>query len=292
MGGPELLPRRSLTEANALLVDAQAGIPLIEVWGGEELASVDGLRFVVPVRTINADPNPKYFRHGRGITYLNYVSDKSTGSHGMVVPGTLRDSLFVLDGLLENQTGLEPVEITSDTAGYSDVIFGLFALLGYQFSPRLADAGEARFWRMEKDADYGPLNGISRNRIKPELIADNWDELLRVAGSLKLGTVTTSEFVRTLQGRPGGPTRRPGLGSERRMPVQQPVPGRVGQASARSGRRGRRRGLGQGVAAGPGARPRSRPLPLHPGRVGYGGRAATPARSLERRRVRVPVNLK
>lgn len=79
----------------------------------------------------------------------------------------------MLDGLLENQTGLEPVEITSDTAGYSDVIFGLFALLGYQFSPRLADAGEARFWRMEKDADYGPLNGISRNRIKPELIANN-----------------------------------------------------------------------------------------------------------------------
>ncbi|ABP62924.1 transposase [Enterobacter sp. 638] len=28
-----------------------------------------------------------------------------------------------------------------DTAGSSDLIFGLFWLLGYQFSPRLADAG-------------------------------------------------------------------------------------------------------------------------------------------------------
>ena len=189
----------TLTEANARLVDAQAAIPLTDVWGGGELASVDGLRFVVPVRTINAGPNPKYFGRGRGITYLNYVSDKSTGFHGMVIPGTLRDSLFVLDGLLENRTSLEPVEITSDSAAYSDVIFGIFALLGYQFSPRLADAGEARFWRIEKEADYGPLNGISRNRIKVELIYDNWDELLRVAGSLKLGTVTASEFVRTLQ---------------------------------------------------------------------------------------------
>lgn len=189
----------TITEANGRLVDAQAGIPITEVWGGGELASVDGLRFVVPVRTINAGPNPKYFRGGRGITYLNYVSDKSTGFHGMVIPGTLRDSLFVLDGLLENQTGLDPTEVTSDTAGYSDVIFGLFSLLGYQFSPRLADAGEARFWRMKMDADYGPLNGISRNRIKTELIRENWDELLRIAGSLKLGTVTASEFVRTLQ---------------------------------------------------------------------------------------------
>lgn len=105
----------------------------------------------------------------------------------------------MLDGLLENQTSLEPFEITSDTAAYSDVIFGLFSLLGYQFSPGLADAGEARFWRMDRGADYGTLNGISRNRIKPELISENWDDLLRVAGSLKLGTVTASEFVRTLQ---------------------------------------------------------------------------------------------
>ena len=34
------------------------------LWGGGELASVDCLRFVVPVRTINAGPNPRYF--GRG----------------------------------------------------------------------------------------------------------------------------------------------------------------------------------------------------------------------------------
>lgn len=189
----------TLTGANARLVDAQANIPLTEVWGGGELASVDGLRFVVPVRTINAGPNPKYFGRGRGITYLNYMSDLSTGFHGMVVPGTLRDSLFLLDGLLENKTGLDPMEVTSDTAGYSDVIFGLFFLLGYQFSPRLADAGEARFWRIDRDADYGPLNGLARSQINTKTIEDNWDDLLRLVGSLKLGTVTASEFVRTLQ---------------------------------------------------------------------------------------------
>jgi TnpA family transposase len=189
----------TLTEANARLVDAQAGIPITDVWGGGELASADGLRFVVPVRTINAGPNPKYFGRGRGITYLNYMSDLSTGFHGMVVPGTLRDSLFLLDGLLENKTGLDPKEVTSDTAGYSDVIFGLFFLLGYQFSPRLADAGEARFWRIDRNANYGPLNGLARSQINTNTIEDNWDDLLRVVGSLKLGTVTASEFVRPLQ---------------------------------------------------------------------------------------------
>ena len=112
---------------------------------------MDGLRFVVPVITVDAGPNPRYFGRGRGITYLNYMSDRSPGFHGIVVPaGTLRDSLLLLDGRLE------PKEVTSDTAGYSDAIFGLFFLLGYQFSPRLADAGEARFWRIDRAADYGP----------------------------------------------------------------------------------------------------------------------------------------
>ena len=79
------------------------------------------------------------------------------------------------------------------------LVFGLFALLGYQFSPRLADAGEARFWRIDRAADYGPLDNLSRrNTIKAELIRDNWEDILRVGGSLKLGTVKASDLVRAL----------------------------------------------------------------------------------------------
>jgi TnpA family transposase len=190
----------TLIRANARLVDAQGSIPLAQLWGGGEVASADGLRFTVPVRTLNAGPNSKYFGVGRGITYYNFTSDQFTGFHGIVIPGTLRDSLFLLEGLLEQQTRLRPTEVMTDTAGYSDVVFGLFWLLGYQFSPRLADIGEARFWRIEPKANYGALDSLARHRVNTELIANNWDDLLRVAGSLKLGTVSASELMRTLQG--------------------------------------------------------------------------------------------
>ncbi len=59
----------------------------------------------------------------------------------------------------------------ADTAGASDVVFGLVWLLGYQFSPRLADIGGVRFWRLDADADYGLLDSLSRNRVNVELIA-------------------------------------------------------------------------------------------------------------------------
>jgi TnpA family transposase len=193
------LRAETLTQANARLVDYQTTLELARHWGGGEVASADGLRFVVPIRTLNAGHNPKYFGVGRGVTYYNFSSDQFTGFHGIVIPGTLRDSLFILDGLLEQQTSLRPVELMADTAGSSDVVFGLFWLLGYQFSPRLADIGEARFWRIDRTADYGLLNGLARYRLNTELIANNWDDMLRVAGSLKLGALSASEFMRTIQ---------------------------------------------------------------------------------------------
>ena len=108
--------------------------------------------------------------------------------------------MFLLEGLLEQQTSLRPTEIMTDTAGYSDVVFGLFWLLGYQFSPRIADIGDARFWRIDSEEIYGVLNGIAKNTINIKLINSNWEDLLRIAGSLKWGTVSASDLMKTLQG--------------------------------------------------------------------------------------------
>lgn len=156
------------------------------------------MRFITPVQTINARPNKKYFRNSKGITWYNFLSDQYSGFHGIVIPGTLRDSIFVLEGLLEQQTGLRPTEIMTDTTCTSDIVFGLFWLLGYQFSPRLADAGEAVFWRIDKGADYGVLNDIARGQIYTHRIEQYWDDMLRIAGSLKLGTIRASELIRSL----------------------------------------------------------------------------------------------
>lgn len=192
------LRTETLVLANTRLVDYQSTLALAKKWGGGEVASADGMRFIAPVRTINAGPNKKYFGANKGITWYNFVSDQYSGFHGIVIPGTLRDSIFVLEGLLEQQTGLNPIEIMTDTAGTSNLVFGLFWLLGYQFSPRLADAGEAVFWRVNKDANYGVLNDLARGCVNLNRIEQHWDDMMRIAGSLKMGTVRASELIRSL----------------------------------------------------------------------------------------------
>jgi TnpA family transposase len=189
----------TLTAANAALVAAQNTIPLARNWGGGEVASADGLRFVVPVRTIHSGPNPKYFGYERGVTWYNLVSDQFSGLNALTVPGTMRDSLYLLAVVLEQETELNPTEIMTDTAGYTDTIFGVFYLLSIQFSPRIADIGGARFWRVDGKADYGILDDIATNKLNMKIIIQHWDDFLRLAGSLKLGVVQAAGLTRTLQ---------------------------------------------------------------------------------------------
>lgn len=195
----------TLMLANAVLVEHLSKLALTKSWGSGNVASADGLRHVVPLKTIYAGSNPHYFGLGRGITSYSLFSDIFGGLNRLIITGTIRDSLYLLELVLGQQTILKPIQIMTDTAGYSDIIFGLFALLGYQFSPRIADTGESRLWRFDGSADYGILNKFSKSKLHEDLIIKYWDEMLRIAGSLKMGTINPTKLIQMLQ-RSGKPT--------------------------------------------------------------------------------------
>ena len=94
------------------------------------------------------------------------------------------------------------LEHTTDTAGYTDLIFALFDLLGMQFSPRIRDLGDQRLHRLECDSACPHLDHLLKGKIKRDLIVQRWDDLLRVAGSLKMGWVTASLLIGKLQSYP------------------------------------------------------------------------------------------
>ncbi len=140
------------------------------------------------------------------MTWLNAVNDQYAGLGALVVPGTIRDSLYILDLLLNLDGGTRPKTVVTDTASYSDMVFGLFRLLGYQFAPRIADLADTRFWRIDGTADYGPLDGIARSKVNLTRIREHWPDMLRVAGSLATGTVRAYDLLRMLS-HDGHPSR-------------------------------------------------------------------------------------
>lgn len=127
----------------------------------------------------------------------------------MVVTGTMRDSLHVLDVILNPDGGPAPQMNATDTASYSDIVFGLFHLLGYQSSPRLADMPDQRPWRLTvpggQAADYGTLSAVATNKLSAGRIRAQWADMLRVVGSLHSGSVAGGDPLRML-GRDSNPT--------------------------------------------------------------------------------------
>jgi TnpA family transposase len=191
--------------ANPFLIAAQAGIDLAQRWGGGLVAGIDGMRFIVPVPSVYARPNRKYFGPDRGVTWLNMLSDQAVGLAARVISGAPRDSLYMIDVAFSQDHGQRPDVIIADTGSYSDLVFGLTHLLGREYRPELADMPNQRAWRFDRDADYGPLNTAARGRIDRERIRRHWPDILRVIASIYTGQVRAYEIARMLQ-RDGNPT--------------------------------------------------------------------------------------
>jgi TnpA family transposase len=90
----------------------------------------------------------------------------------------------VLDGLLENDTVLEPHEHTTDTHGSTEQIFALCYLLGISFMPRLADLADIQLYRLDRTRSYGALDFLLRT-VDIAIICEQWDSIVRIAASLR-----------------------------------------------------------------------------------------------------------
>jgi TnpA family transposase len=192
----------TLKAAVAAIVNFQYHQPLSHRWGGGTLSSSDGQRFPATGKLRNAVALPRYFGYGRGVTFYTWTSDQFSQYGTKVIPATVRDATYVLDEILDNETDLPIVEHTTDTAGYTELVFAMFDLLGLQFAPRIRDLGDQHLYRVDRTHTYRHLGARLKGTIKQDRILRRWDDLLRVAGSLKLGWVTASLFISKLQAYP------------------------------------------------------------------------------------------
>jgi TnpA family transposase len=167
-------------------------------WGAGTTSSSDGQRFKAggsgeAIGSVNA-------RYGSepGATFYTHISDQYAPFHTKLISATVRDATHVLDGLLYHESDLHIEEHYTDTAGFTDHVFALCHLLGFRFAPRIRNLADTRLYTVEKPSAYETLAPLIGGAINRKQIVGHWDEILRLATSIKHGSVTASLMLRKL----------------------------------------------------------------------------------------------
>jgi TnpA family transposase len=180
------------------LVNSQFRQPFAGHWGDGTTSSSDGQRFKAGGRAeAGGNINPKY-GSDRGVLFYTHVSDQYAPFHTKVINVGVRDATYVLDGLLYHESDLRIEEHYTDTAGFTEHVFALMHLLGFRFAPRIRDLADKRLFVPGKPGDYPALSALIGGKVNAKAIRAHWDEILRLATSIRQGTVTASLMLRKL----------------------------------------------------------------------------------------------
>ncbi|QOY37630.1 Tn3 family transposase [Anaerobacillus isosaccharinicus] len=181
----------AMIRAQATLINYQNKLSLSDYWGKGTTSSSDGMRVQVGVSSLHADSNPHY-GVGKGTTIYRFTSDQYSSFYTKIINTNARDAVHVIDGLLNHESDLNIDEHYTDTAGYTDLVFGLSHLLGFRFAPRLRDLSDVKLFTINQPSEFPNLEKILRGRINLKLIENNYDDVLRLAHSIREGTVSGS----------------------------------------------------------------------------------------------------
>src|SRR5271154_3877266 len=103
---------------------------------------------------------------------------------------------------MHHESAIDIREHYTDTAGAIDHVFGLCHLLGFRFAPRIRDLADRRLYIAGARGAYKALDPVIGGGLDLRVVGENWDEVLRLAASIKAGTVTPSAILRRLAAYP------------------------------------------------------------------------------------------
>ena len=188
--------------ALAVVVEAQAALPMAAFWGTGRTASSDGQFF--PAAGRGEALNLVNARYGAepGVKAYSHISDRFSPFATQTIPATVHEAPYILDGLLMNETGRRVREQHADTGGFTDHVFAACSVLGYAFVPRIRDLPSKRLYVFERAGVPKRLRPLVGGKVNADLIDRNWADILRVASTMAAGTMRPSQLLRKLAAYP------------------------------------------------------------------------------------------
>lgn len=199
------ITRDNLRRAIAKLVNATFEARDPNWWGTGTACASDSKKFGSWESNLMTEWHNRY--GGPGVMIYWHVEKKSTCIYSQLKNCSSSEVAAMIEGLLRHCTDADIERNYVDTHGASIVGFAFTELLGFKLLPRLKNIGSIRLYRPDDAAAYGELGPVISRPIRWDLVAQQYDQMIKYATALRLGTAETESILRRFtRGGPKHPT--------------------------------------------------------------------------------------
>lgn len=188
----------SIMNALSTIIDEHSKLPLSSSWGKGMTSSSDGQFFSSgssgeAMNLINAK-----YGHIPGLKAYTHISDQYGPFAIKTIPATAHETPYILDGLTMNDTGKNIKEHYADTGGFTDHVFAMCSLLGYQFAPRLRNLSSLNLYGIQGITLPKIMKDLIKAKVNIERIESQWPDIIRLIASIITHRVVPSDILRQL----------------------------------------------------------------------------------------------
>jgi TnpA family transposase len=178
------------------IINEYARFRLPFLWGSGEAAIADGTHYELYENNLLGERHIRYGGYG-GIAY-HHISDTYIALFSHFIACGVWEAVYILDGLLENNSVLQPDTVHADTQGQSEIVFGLAHMLGTKLMPRMRNWNKVSMYRPDKTTKYRHIDAWFTRVVNWALIEEHWEELMQVVLSIHKGKILPSWLLQKL----------------------------------------------------------------------------------------------
>jgi len=185
-----------LESATNDIINEYARFALPFVWGNGRHAFADGTHVQLLDNNLLGQ---HHFRYGEfGAIAYHHVSDTYIAIFSHFIACGVWEAVYILDGLLKNDSTIQPDILHADTQGQTAAVFGLAHMLGIQLMPRIRHWHRLDLCRPDAETVFTNIGSLFSRRVNWKLIEDHWQDLMQVVLSIHAGTVLPSMLLQKL----------------------------------------------------------------------------------------------
>lgn len=191
------IQKSTLRAAIAQVANATFAARLPKIWGeGTTTCASDSKKFGSWDQNLMTEWHIRY--GGRGVMIYWHVEHKSVCIYSQLKRCSSSEVSAMIEGVLRHDTDMDVQKSYTDSHGQSEVGFAFCHLLGFDLLPRLKAVASQKLYLPEVDSagNYSNLTDILTRPIKWDLIRQQYDEMVKYATALRLGTAEAEAILR------------------------------------------------------------------------------------------------